>query len=175
MSVQPKKNLIKKFLYMAGVASASVCLNAPAFALITSNPSALNLALSEQSSSTDSNVKSIDSLAQSGTQSPSDGGDTTSPGGANRTPADDRSGGGTTPGGGSTMPSSAPSGGGRTMPSSAPSGGGTRPTDPTGGNRQTPSPSNTTPSTERSYSGTMSSPEKGSWACLNNPNPVCRS
>ena len=161
MSVQPKKNLIKKFLYMAGVASASVCLNAPAFALITSNPSALNLALSEQTSSTDSNVKSIDSLAQSGTQSPSDGGDTTSPGGANRTPADDRSGGGTTPGGGSTMPSS-------------PSGGSTRPTDPTGGNRQTPSP-NTTPSAERSYSGTMSSPEKGSWACLNNPNPVCRS
>ena len=161
MSVQPKKNLIKKFLYMAGVASASVCLNAPAFALITSNPSALNLALSEQTFSTDSNVKSIDSLAQSGTQSPSDGGDTTSPGGANRTPADDRSGGGTTPSGGSTMPSS-------------PSGGSTRPTDPTGGNRQTPSP-NTTPSAERSYSGTMSSPEKGSWACLNNPNPVCRS
>ena len=155
MSVQPKKNLIKKFLYMAGVASASVCLNAPAFALITSNPSALNLALSEQTFSTDSNIKSIDSLAQSGTQSPSDGGDTTSPGGANRTPADDRS------GGGSTMPSS-------------PSGGSTRPTDPTGGNRQTPSP-NTTPSAERSYSGTMSSPEKGSWACLNNPNPVCRS
>jgi len=175
MSVQPKKNLIKKFLYMAGVASASVCLNAPAFALITSNPSALNLALSEQTFSTDSNIKSIDSLAQSGTQSPSDGGDTTSPGGANRTPADDRSGGGSTmpssPSGGSTMPSS-PSGG-STMPSS-PSGGSTRPTDPTGGNRQTPSP-NTTPSAERSYSGTMSSPEKGSWACLNNPNPVCRS
>ncbi len=175
MSVQPKKNLIKKFLYMAGVASASVCLNAPAFALITSNPSALNLALSEQTSSTDSNVKSIDSLAQSGTQSPSDGGDTTSPGGANRTPADDRSGGGTTPGGGSTMPSS-PGGGGGTMPSSSPGGGGgTRPSDPTGGNRQIPSPSNATPSTQGSSSGMMSQPEKGSWACLNNPNPVCRS
>ncbi len=169
MSVQPKKNLIQKFLYMAGVASASVCLNIPAFALTTPNPSTLNLDLSDRISSADSNLKSIDLLAQTGNQSPS--------GGSNREippDGDNPTGPG---GGGTTTPSSSPSGGGsnRTTPSSSPGGSSTTPPDPTGGNRRTPAPSNTTPSTGGSSSGSMSGPEKGSWACLNNPNPVCRS
>lgn len=168
MSVQPKKNLIQKFLYMAGVASASVCLNIPAFALTTPNPSTLNLDLSDQISSADSNLKSIDLLAQTGNQSPSGGGGGEIPpdGGDRRSPG----------GGGSTLTPS-PSGGGSnsTTPSSSPGGSSTTPPDPTGGNRRTPAPSNTTPSTGGSSSGSRSGPEKGSWACLNNPNPVCRS
>jgi hypothetical protein len=168
MSVQPKKNLIQKFLYMAGVASASVCLNIPAFALTTPNPSTLNLDLSDRISSADPNLKSIDLLAQTGNQSPSGGGGGEIPpdGGDRRSPG----------GGGSTLTPS-PSGGGSnsTTPSSSPGGSSTTPPDPTGGNRRTPAPTNTTPSTGGSSSGSSSGPEKGSWACLNNPNPVCRS
>ena len=78
MSTQPNKNLMTKLVSIAGVASASVVLSLPAFALTNTNASASNQFSDYHTYRTESNV-SRDLLAQSGSGS----GSSTS-GGSNR-------------------------------------------------------------------------------------------
>ncbi len=53
MSIQPKKNFMKKFVSIAGVASASVVLSFPAFALTNADASSFNQFANNQTSRTD--------------------------------------------------------------------------------------------------------------------------
>ena len=79
MSTQPNKNLMTKLVSIAGVASASLVLSLPAFAVTNTNASGSNQLSDNHTYRTESNVSSRDLLAQSGSGS---GSSTT--GGSNR-------------------------------------------------------------------------------------------
>jgi hypothetical protein len=150
MSEQLKKNASKKLISMVGIASASVFLSFPAFALISSNASDSNQRLNTYTSPIDSTtVSSENLLAQSGTgneptpSAPSGGSDT------NQTP---------TP--------STPSGGSNTTPT---------PSTPSGGSQTAPSTSQGRTTGGTGYSTDDGRLVKGGWICLNNPNPKCNS
>jgi hypothetical protein len=71
MSILPKKNFMKKFVSIAGVASASVAVSFPAFALTNADASSLNQFANNQTSRTDLVAQ------QSGSDRPTTGGTNT--------------------------------------------------------------------------------------------------
>ena len=149
MSEQLKKNSSKKLISMLSIASASIFLSFPAFALINSNATGSNQRLNSHTSSIKSTTGSRENLlAQSGTGN----GSSTSP---------------STPGGSNTTPSqTTPSGGSNTTPSQ---------TTPSGGSETAPSTSQGRTTGGTGYSTDEGRLVKGGWICLNNPNPKCNS
>ncbi|MBD0346857.1 MAG: hypothetical protein ICV63_18925 [Coleofasciculus sp. Co-bin14] len=71
MSIQPKKNFMKQFVSIAGVASASVALSLPAFALTNADAGSFNQFANNQTSRTDLVAQ------QSGSDRPTTGGSNT--------------------------------------------------------------------------------------------------
>src|ERR687886_2192976 len=75
MKAQLSKSVLKTMVTLAGVVSASLFLNFPAFALINSNATASNQLFNNHNSSSDSTGRSKEVLAQSkpsGRQLPAD-------------------------------------------------------------------------------------------------------
>ena len=70
MSTQPKKNLVKKFVSIAGVASASVVFSLPAFAL-TRTDATTSYQVNNQAYPTSSSVSNRNLLAQNSGAEPS--------------------------------------------------------------------------------------------------------
>lgn len=146
MNTQTK--LVKKLIYVAGVASASIGLSLPAFAI---NPSA-----PVNSANSSANIREL--VAQGAGGSGNQGPGSATPG---RTSTD-------------TPPSSS----GDNAPSSgtpAPNGGSGN--SNMGGKTSSPSSSPSTPSGSSSATPSTtnrSDLKPGTWLCVNNPNPQCK-
>ncbi len=134
-----KKNPIKKFASLIGVASISAFFSLPAFALI--NP------INNQSHSAVTNGKELFAQNQPGSDN--------SP--TPRTNADDRS-----------MPTGGQNPGSRQAPAPTPTNTNTPGTVPTLTPEKTSTGNKPGPAGDTSF-------QPGSWLCLNNPNPQCRS
>src|SRR5919202_2581326 len=152
MNTQLSQYSLKRFVSLAGVASMSLLFTLPAFALVNTADNSSN-----HTSHADSTGRGKALLAQQqgGAQTPSSGRNT---GGGGLTPA-----GGNTTGGQSPM-----SGGSGASPSSS-----DRNSTGTGNERSLPPEK--TPTGNKPGPAGQTSLQPGSWFCLNNPNPQCRS
>ena len=168
MSTQPKKNLTRKFISIAGVASATVALSFPAFALTNTDASHSNQFFNNQISRTDSTLSNKNLLAQGSGSDPSNN---------------------NTTGGSSTTNQSPSTGGSNTNQSPSTGGSNINQRSTTGGVNNTDQPSTTNRSSQVGNTSTMD--ENGTmnrrlvtggdsvrgviFRCLNNPNPNCDS
>jgi hypothetical protein len=157
MSTQPKKNLTRKFISIAGVASATVALSFPAFALTNTDASHSNQFFNNQISRTDSTLSNKNLLAQGSGSDPSNNNTT----------------------GGSSTTNQSPSTGGSNTNQRSTTGGVNNTDQPSTTNRSS-QVGNTSTMDEN---GTMNrrlvtggdSVRGVIFRCLNNPNPNCDS
>ena len=151
MKTQLSKSVLKKMVSLAGVVSASLFLNFPAFALINSNATVSNQVFNNHNSKSDFTLRSKEVLAQSkpsGRQLPAEQNDEVNQG----------------------LPSGVNNGENKPSPSRDNNTG----DKPRGDTPPIAPDANNAGVKPGSPSQSTSNIQPGSWACINNPNPQCR-